>query len=288
MPGGSQTDIKTVKANVDSRLQGIGLEDLPKTFQDAIHICAKLGVEFLWIDALCIIQDDDQDWEEEASKTGKYYRNAYMTIVAHPTHITTGELDTDANRVCQLVRPPESKTAVHGLDEQPFEISSHLVLHDSFFPQPPDESKSSYFLRGWCFHERILAPRILHFTRSEVIFECNADELECECGQINLGPHRVVEVVRSCLIPGSNTKTLKSLLTDVLEKAKKPPIYKSPNYRDVALRAYGSLIRDYTQKHFTKPTDLLPALSGVATLLAPILGRYYAGIWEHDLHASLA
>lgn len=151
MPGRSQTHVKTVKANLDSRLRSIPVNDLLKTFQDAIQICARLGVEFPWIDALCIIQDDDQDWEREASRMGKYYRNAYVTIVVHPIHTTAGALDPDADRGCHLVRTSELKTTLHGLDDQSFVISSHLVLHDRLFPEMPHESHNTYFLRGWCF-----------------------------------------------------------------------------------------------------------------------------------------
>ena len=283
MPGPSQADVKTIKANLNSRLQGIVLNNLPKTFQDAIHLCVKLGVEFLWIDALCIVQDDDQDWETEASKMGKYYRNAYITIAAHPSHTETGTLDPDADRGCHLIRPPEFKTTIGGRNDQPFVISSYLVLHDLFFATPRHNSHNSYFMRGWCFQERILAPRILHFTRSEVMLECNAAKLECECGQINIKKDlRGSETARPSLIEGSDAASLKPLLMELLEEGRR-----FPDYQHVTLKGFQHLIEDYTDKDFTQSTDLLPALSGVASLLTPVLGRYYAGIWEHDLHWCL-
>jgi len=56
--------------------------DLPSTFQDAVRITKSLQVRYLWIDSLCIIQDDFSDWEREASLMGNVYANSFLTIAA--------------------------------------------------------------------------------------------------------------------------------------------------------------------------------------------------------------
>ena len=58
------------------------VDNMPPLFQDAIVTTWKLGIQYLWIDSLCIIQDSKDDWEIESAKMGAVYRNAYVTIVA--------------------------------------------------------------------------------------------------------------------------------------------------------------------------------------------------------------
>lgn len=56
--------------------------ELPKTFQEAIALTRKLGVRYLWIDSLCIIQDDHHGWEVESAKMATIYSLSYLTIAA--------------------------------------------------------------------------------------------------------------------------------------------------------------------------------------------------------------
>jgi hypothetical protein len=79
---GSTNLIRTTTRTLSTHEEGILITDLPKTFRDAISICRYLKVQFLWIDSLCIIQDDEQDWEREASRMADVYANAYLTIAA--------------------------------------------------------------------------------------------------------------------------------------------------------------------------------------------------------------
>ncbi|KAI8680665.1 hypothetical protein LRP88_04550 [Fusarium phalaenopsidis] len=79
-PKGLPDEAKTTNATRDYRKRGIRIEVLPKSFQDAITICHALGVRYLWIDSLCIIQQDKDDWEKECSHMRDVYRNSYLTI----------------------------------------------------------------------------------------------------------------------------------------------------------------------------------------------------------------
>jgi hypothetical protein len=72
----------TLKATLSRHLERIPLVELSKTFQDAIRISRELGERYLWIDSLCILQDDPQDWEEEAAKMHTIYGGATLTIAA--------------------------------------------------------------------------------------------------------------------------------------------------------------------------------------------------------------
>lgn len=76
----------TFKDNIDDRIQGIEVHKLPKTFQDAVRVTRELGKRYLWIDSLCIIQDDPDDWKREAMKMETVYSMAYLTIAATSAH----------------------------------------------------------------------------------------------------------------------------------------------------------------------------------------------------------
>ncbi|KAF4836161.1 hypothetical protein CGCSCA4_v012355 [Colletotrichum siamense] len=77
---GQHQPAKTTKATLGRYKWRLIWADLPKTFQDAITVTRALGIDFIWVDSLCIIQDDPDDWAKEASQMASIYRNAYITI----------------------------------------------------------------------------------------------------------------------------------------------------------------------------------------------------------------
>lgn len=81
---GSQSEhhLTTLDNNIKSHLACIQFATLPKTFRDAVIITRSLGIEYLWIDSLCIIQKDHDDWKEESEMMGHYYQNAALMIGA--------------------------------------------------------------------------------------------------------------------------------------------------------------------------------------------------------------
>lgn len=74
--------IQTTKSTLASRQRTIPWSELPRLFEDAISITRKIGIEFIWIDCLCIVQDDTPEWETEAPKMSAYYSESYLTIAA--------------------------------------------------------------------------------------------------------------------------------------------------------------------------------------------------------------
>jgi hypothetical protein len=79
---GTSTPFTTRINSYKDRLQGFTLDELPKTVRDAVVITRMLGLQFLWVDALCIIQGDSIDWQRESSKMDNIYGNASITIAA--------------------------------------------------------------------------------------------------------------------------------------------------------------------------------------------------------------
>lgn len=76
---GDRSYITTSSSLVDG-LRVLRHRDMPQTIQDAFRICRELGFRYLWVDAICIIQDSKQDWHSEALNMVSIYRNAHLTI----------------------------------------------------------------------------------------------------------------------------------------------------------------------------------------------------------------
>lgn len=159
--------IRTTKATLNSHLKGIGLEQLPASFRDAITVTRAIGVRYLWVDSLCIVQDDKVDWKKEAKTMGKLYENAVLTIAAsgakdcHEGCFISKSADCPSHRV-QLLPPADSSL-------QP----SHFYLHQVFDTSPMWGPLSK---RGWVVQEWYLSRRIAHFTRGGIFWKCKRDE----------------------------------------------------------------------------------------------------------------
>lgn len=79
---GNVLSFRTTYQTLPGLIHGVKLDVLPKAFIDAVHLTRRLGVPYLWIDALCIVQDSIDDWEAESAKMASIYANAYITIAA--------------------------------------------------------------------------------------------------------------------------------------------------------------------------------------------------------------
>ena len=86
---GSNPDLvpRTTIANLQSRMKSIPWGDMSKTFQDAMQTTFKLGKRYIWVDSLCIVQDDSKDLEIHCESLSKIYSNSFCTISA------TGAMD---------------------------------------------------------------------------------------------------------------------------------------------------------------------------------------------------
>ncbi|KAF2186748.1 hypothetical protein K469DRAFT_687100 [Zopfia rhizophila CBS 207.26] len=121
-------------------------------------------LRYLWIDSLCIVQDDEADWREEAAKMSSYYSQAYITLAATMSNNADGG----------LFQWPKDIVLNDGSQTWCVRAMRHL--------QRATTSTAPLFQRGWIFQERLLSPRVLHFATYELCFECNAQNT-CECKQ---------------------------------------------------------------------------------------------------------
>ncbi|UPL01909.1 hypothetical protein LCI18_012843 [Fusarium solani-melongenae] len=163
----------TTRGNLKDHLElGIELKDLPQTFQDAVEITRELKLRYLWIDALCIIQDDDdhEDWKRECGNMASIYRNSYLTIAA--------AWATSANAGCFTAPDP-------GVAIGP--VVMRKLSHFPFTATPESSADFPILTRGWTFQERLLARRVIYFGRQEIVWQC-IEMYTCECGAGNGSP----------------------------------------------------------------------------------------------------
>ncbi|RSL88365.1 hypothetical protein CEP52_015237 [Fusarium oligoseptatum] len=171
-------------------INGIPFERISQSMQDALHAVLGLGYAYLWIDSLCIIQDDPEDWACESKKMADVYAGAICTIAA--TASTSGEggcfrtRDPSALRAYQLsgeqgnvgrTRRPDEEGEEESYEGETTSVHSHegsviSIRFDDGFDFERYVDRSPLNGRGWVFQERLLSPRILHFGARMLYWEC--------------------------------------------------------------------------------------------------------------------
>jgi hypothetical protein len=171
---GMTQSIVTLRINIASHRKEIAWTLLPRTFQDAITFTRRLGLRYIWIDSLCIIQDDKSDRQKEVANMSSIYRNSYITIAATKS--------ADDQGGCFSKESPLNLDYMLSSVGQLY-VREKLVHWDTL---GPSELLRAYPLltRGWVYQERLLAPRVLHFTEKELVWEC-LQESSCECSSFS-------------------------------------------------------------------------------------------------------
>ena len=150
-------------ANRKALLESINFGDLPKTFQDAVDVTRKLGIRYLWIDSLCIIQDNEKDWENESRRMENVFANAFCTIAA-----TSAKDSWDGFLVSQSVK--QSVKLVDRSVDPPLSVYA-CEVGGSF---NTDIGSGGLNQRAWVLQERALSPRTIHFTAAQTYWECGS------------------------------------------------------------------------------------------------------------------
>ncbi len=259
---------QTTKDNVDTRLSMIPWDSMPKTFQDAIVITRRIGVPYLWIDSLCILQDDEGDWERECALMGKIYTRSYLTIAASASEDSRGGcfVQDDPKRVRNCTWMPDGIL-----------VTVHPAI-DSFDCRISGPLSS----RGWTFQEYHLSPRILHFTKGRILWECRDFD--------GLAYENAPRMYKS-----ENRLRPRLIRRMVREDCSDFGLYHFPGhiemmrpFHDWERDWWYAAVRDYSGRQLTRKSDKLPALSGVAGAMHAYTQQWYlAGIWLLDIPAGL-
>jgi len=267
----------TTTSNFSSRVSGAGFGDLPHHFLQAFRIAARFGIQYVWIDSLCIIQDAAEDWEAESTMMGGYYQLAAFTVIS--------TFPTPDSYADYLPPKPRSLARLPYLD--------HTGGRKGFFyvyPQRPASDLSNKFTehmrrsqiltRGWVFQEWLLSRRILCFTPSGVYTQCMCpnDTVRNQLGE-DIGLDSVSNTDTAAYLPVKYSLRLQFYSAE--------DIYCS----------WESVVEQYSRLAFSYPEkDRMVALLGIAREFTARLAqtRYHqttddfvVGLWKGELERGL-
>lgn len=256
----SDRQVLTFKQNLADHLRGIDLADLPKTIQDAVVVTRRLKLEYLWVDALCIIQDDHQDKADQIPIMGDIYGNAYFTISA-ASSVGCGD---------GFLKPSTSLTFIPVPYRLPNGVIDEVLLED------PQRRKTSIYKqekihgRGWTLQETLLSPRILFYSTLQPYWKCRL-------------------VAKAAGIPSARKYFLSTTLLDLFETFGEGKVHSNNFARNENVSPWGRLVEYYSQRHLSYHDDRLPAIAGIAKRYSQMTGdEFLVGLWRSTLPMDLA
>lgn len=262
---------KTTSKNIFTRLKALPLQQLPQTFVDAIIVTRRLGLQYLWIDSFCILQDSLLDWANESAQMGNVYQNASLVLATTCSgNSTDGILNTRPNMSRLYTLPLEyysGRSSTQGIIH--FRRNNLIHSRQDRLPRGPLTS------RAWTVQEKVLARRTLHFATYELIWECQSSyETESE---------RYPEFVEDSI--------LSLTLTTRKYSIRYPPTNHRLEFRSQHEEVFSNwyrIVSEYGTRTLSYAKDKLPAISAIAKQVYTLTNaRYCAGLWKEDMHLGL-
>ncbi|OAL42890.1 HET-domain-containing protein, partial [Pyrenochaeta sp. DS3sAY3a] len=250
--------LKTTRKNISEHLTRIDMSSLPKTFQDAVVTTRALGFRYLWIDSLCIVQDDEEEWRNESHKMATIYEHAVLTLAASAAKDSKqglfverpyGKIKYPSTQLPFIKRDPQT-----GENNTLGEYSISLDWRQEPFMEHMDPMFSPIYRRGWCTQEFILSRRIIHFLDEGMMWVCKERAVD-ETGHFVLAAKR----------------------------------HSDPDWAT----EWHKIITDHSVRDFTFESDRLVSLDGLAREVAKAennsckLEEYFYGTWLSDVPESI-
>ncbi|KAL8863460.1 MAG: hypothetical protein Q9178_000141 [Gyalolechia marmorata] len=262
---------------------------LPKLFQDVVQLAQLLDIRYIWIDALCIVQDDKQDWQRESLLMGKTYRNADLVVGA-----------TSCNNSSESLAAKSFKSVPISIEDKSSTFCAASVSTMGGNITWPLHS------RGWTYQEMILTNRFLDCDSNGLQLHCqqgilHADDVMNEVSRDE--PFNAIPADRN--IPsyeqGGGTDfrqpwSFRYFWSQFLNQDQTVPttdsgIFKAADGKEISIpEAWQEVVMMYTNRRLTYVSDLLPALSGIASeyLNKAAAGEeYFAGLWRNSFVQNL-
>lgn len=269
--GSANNILKLQRSNYERLCAGFPIAILPQCFQDAIEVTRFFDVQYLWIDSLCIFQDEDDlgDWIRESSIMMTVYASSMLNISSLAAKDSSHSFFSRPNPVSAWV--PEVDIDLERLGVGSGKKRFAFIDAESWWGNISDASLNQ---RAWVLQERLLAPRVLHSGRNGLAWECN---------QLN-----VSEVFPEGLPSITQCGTFKALNPQQYSESQLSLDSPSLGPRFESYRMWRTIVHNYTLCSLTKSRDKLVALSGVAKHFLPIVNdKYVAGMWLRHLHLEI-
>ncbi|ORY09855.1 heterokaryon incompatibility protein-domain-containing protein [Clohesyomyces aquaticus] len=292
-------------------MEGVHIPDLAKTIWDAVLVCKQLNVQYLWVDALCIFQDDGADQAKEIAKMAEYYQNGILTISAacaksctdgflssFDPEFSVGPFDlefeegprklpepewTYADRAMKQDNPdtywqnsPYTSRELEAATARPTRIRVQLG-------RLKEEESEPITLRAWTFQEALLSKRILIFGYRQVYWCCRDSYVGCG-GTDSFDRSEIVH--RDCGAQEDICVCGISLVRDIKQPDRVPHIFTLGNRHTMSTDAqWDMVVESYSGRMLTLEVDKLPALAAAAYYFDTIFKarwpdvQYVCGLW---------
>jgi Heterokaryon incompatibility protein (HET) len=266
----------------------------PSTLQDAVTVTRNLGLRYLWIDALCIQQDDKKDWDKEALKMRDVYKGARVTIAAAWAKSRDEGLFSTRKEPGNFCSVTWYASGMQSLTEHSISQQVFLRLYDD---QISEDDPQHWPLsdRGWTLQEDKLSWRTVTYGPHRMLWKCPSLQVD-EGGHIIKPPHH--QAKRFFPPHGRNRDSSNAVrwvppsLALVSRQQGGGPgaldikdAFFSPS--DLYPQWY-TLVAEFTDRLLTVKTDVLPALSGLASEFTRLTGdSYCSGLWKKDMICGL-
>lgn len=159
--GGPQTFCLRTDNIMELQMPG-SLRNTPNTIRDVMTFASRLGLTYIYVDAFCLIQNDDDDKREQMAIMGKIYANATVCIVA-----VSGENAHSGLPGISAPRKPQITVTIPG-----FNMKLLSALQNYPTVQPEYINDYTWSKRGWAFQERLLSRRSLIFIEGQALWSC--------------------------------------------------------------------------------------------------------------------
>lgn len=228
---------RTTTQNIDYYKGRIPFEKLPRTIRDAVTVTRSLGVQYLWVDALCIIQDSRADWRAEAPKMMNVYRNACLTIAANIGDNAEAGLGIDRNLLES--RPYELRFREQGGTQ----LTKFRWIHPPRQPWGAIIGSATLQTRGWTMQETHLASRVIYYDQTGLYWQCHEGIRQ--------------ERLPATLVTANDPAVTRRRIFDAF----------SDDPRNIFV-VWQDLVKDFTSRKLTYQSDKLFAVAGIAAALA--------------------
>jgi hypothetical protein len=293
---GGEANFKTTTTNIDlHEKEGIRILDLPKTVQDAIICTREIGLHYLWVDALCIIQDSELDKKKQIPQIRSIFKNATCTIVAaNSKTVFDGFLDCRA--------PTESSGPLPY-----FAIDGKIGTFRLVSFRINEYSEEPVNTRAWTLEEALLSRGLLIYSSGTLLWECQAgNDIACQGVGARMGDggfEAHYRLPNPIFMADSKSNAESQVYEDNRFVLDIDPSYVKPaRWRDPAQAiekardAWAACLRRYTSRELTREGDKLQAISGLAEQYALFFKNYIrekpgelyiAGLWKHQMPHAL-
>lgn len=280
---GGQVPIKLTGDTLVALQSGISLTDLPRTFADAVMITRRFEIRYLWIDSLCIMQDNEADWRWESARMNKVYKNSWLNIAA------TGSPDPNGgcffSRETAIVEPLSMDVFWRRDNEQKDHKSTNYLCMDlDMWTLGINESPLGG--RAWVVQERFLSPRQIHFGSQQLFWECR-ENTACETLQGGL-PELLTGIGTSGHLKAAAWELQNCVIASTSDKSSKHSSLRTVQTCPEVSKVWGDLVEYYSRCALTFARDKLVAISGIAQeIQQAVEDEYLAGMWRSELAHSL-